>query len=467
MRSLVKILLLIVIVLIFTDKVTAQKKDPRIREKAVREEVDQYLQNNYEGKYMVGHILDIDAVKGSLIYFFETVQNPYGILNNTFVFLTSIPDKHLNEVENNLLGIYKEGQIKILSDGELPIDGGSIVAIDDLTNGENVEFVTKVGSPLMEVWIHSWDGISSKAKRLNEIDYNSSTIQMREHTFDIFDADGDGIQEIRSLDSEDGELTWSWNGDKYGMWPNTPHVSINKLYPANNFIPHVFCNVEVESGKYNYRYTVENDKESKQRIDLFWVEAKTDSLLKRTPNNWKGHLYAFDLEGWNTRVLNDGNLIWPGNSLSGFVFITNGLPAVASFRMQAKNSPPFSDEFDLYLLDRAENMVLGKTIGPKDPPNPFVPNEFIDSLINYIDQSDSLGWIKDQTTFDKYGSYLTTAKTALEQNQINQARIALQSIIQEVDIDSTSNITSEAYALLRYNTEYLLENLPEDPDTTK
>ena len=67
-----------------------------------------------------------------------------------------------------------------------------------------------------------------------------------------------------------------------------------------------------------------------------------------------------------TEILNDGNLIWPGNGLSGFKIYTVGLPKISNFRMQAKNSPPFSDEFDLYLLDRAENMVLGKTIGPKD-----------------------------------------------------------------------------------------------------
>ena len=92
-----------------------------------------------------------------------------------------------------------------------------------------------------------------------------------------------------------------------------------------------------------------------------------------------------------------------------------------------------------------------------------MPQKIIDELLNYNEESLDLNWIKNENTFNKYTNLLNTAKTALEQNQISQARTALQSIIQEVDIDSTSNITSEAYALLRYNTEYLLENLPEEP----
>ncbi len=37
----------------------------------------------------------------------------------------------------------------------------------------------------------------------------------------------------------------------------------------------------------------------------------------------------------------------------------------------------------------------------------------------------------------------------------------LNQVLHDVDQDSTANLTSEAYALLRYNTEYLLNNLPE------
>ena len=71
-------------------------------------------------------------------------------------------------------------------------------------------------------------------------------------------------------------------------------------------------------------------------------------------------------------------------------------------------------------------------------------------------------WITNQTTTNKYDSLFNTAKTQLQQNNNNAARTTLQTALQEVRVDSTDNLTSEAYALLKYNTEYLLENLPEE-----
>jgi hypothetical protein len=475
--ELVKSLILIVLlILVLNESTPAQKKDIRYREKSVREEVNQFLLNNYTGTYKVAEVIDIDALKGSLIYFYETIQNPYGLLTNTFVFITYIA-KSDSAIDTNLLGVYKEGQIKILSEGELPgYERGSFFAIDDITNDGKVEIITKwLDHPLQMLYIHSWDGISGNARLISEpvLDGNQDHwIEAYYETFDLFDADGDGIQEIRSLESDDGSQTWSWNGEKYGKWTNTPQVSVFELLSANNFIPYVYCEVSEDEENFRYKYIVENDELSRQRINRFWVVADVpkENLQKEIPANWKGSGYAYNLDGWSTRVLNDGNLIWPGDKLSGFNFITSGLPAVAMFRMQAKNDLPWTREMNtseslaLSLRNRNENMVFGKTIGPKALANPFVPLDFLDSLIHYIDQSDTLGWIKNQSTFDKYNDYLVTAKNALEQNQIDLAKATLESIVQEVDIDSTSNLTSEAYALIKFNTEYLLANLPEESD---
>ena len=56
--------------------------------------------------------------------------------------------------------------------------------------------------------------------------------------------------------------------------------------------------------------------------------------------------------------------------------------------------------------------------------------------------------------------YINSAKASLLQKGIASARSSLQRLLQDVDIDSTSKLTSEAYSLLRYNTEYLLAQLP-------
>ena len=68
---------------------------------------------------------------------------------------------------------------------------------------------------------------------------------------------------------------------------------------------------------------------------------------------------------------------------------------------------------------------------------------------------------KTNSPADKYSNHFTTAKTQLQQNNIPAVKNTLNQVLHDVDQDSTANLTSEAYALLRYNTEYLLNNLPE------
>ena len=48
----------------------------------------------------------------------------------------------------------------------------------------------------------------------------------------------------------------------------------------------------------------------------------------------------------------------------------------------------------------------------------------------------------------------------MQQNNIAGARNTLNNVLNNVNLDSSSNLTSEAYALIRYNTEYLLTKLP-------
>jgi hypothetical protein len=47
----------------------------------------------------------------------------------------------------------------------------------------------------------------------------------------------------------------------------------------------------------------------------------------------------------------------------------------------------------------------------------------------------------------------------LQSNDIAGARAMLESVLRNVRQDSTGTLTGEAYALLRFNTEYLLHQL--------
>jgi hypothetical protein len=153
--------------------------------------------------------------------------------------------------------------------------------------------------------------------------------------------------------------------------------------------------------------------------------------------------------------------IKPGEILDNFSFETHGLPIIGEASLRGFNYNLYSgSEYYTRVDDYLNNSVFLSTVAAKLPPSPFEPTVFLDTLINYSNRSFSLTWIQTQQTADKYSGYLTAAKTALLQNNSSLARTNLQNILREVDIDSSGAITSEAYALLRYNTEHLLSFLP-------
>jgi hypothetical protein len=162
--------------------------------------------------------------------------------------------------------------------------------------------------------------------------------------------------------------------------------------------------------------------------------------------------------------------IQPGNSVEGIVIMSKGLPGVKKCTVY----PDFED--DLLFPDPNDTTVhyyvppedsiravvnfYGYTVGPTAPPINFIPTVWFDTLTNYTTQSRIMGWIKDDATENKYLGYFASAKTKLVQQDNVGARNVLLQVLKDIDIDSTVNLTSEAYALICYNTKYLLAQMP-------
>jgi hypothetical protein len=163
----------------------------------------------------------------------------------------------------------------------------------------------------------------------------------------------------------------------------------------------------------------------------------------------------------------DTLFIKPGNSVEGIVLMSKGLPGIRSFTVM----PDFQDDLffpnpdDTTITDDIDSIrhvinFYGNTVGPTAPPINFIPTVWCDTLTSYTTQSRTLGWIKDDATENKYLGYFASAKTKLVQQDNVGARTILLQALKDVDIDSTTNFTSEAYALICYNTKYLLAQLP-------
>jgi len=125
------------------------------------------------------------------------------------------------------------------------------------------------------------------------------------------------------------------------------------------------------------------------------------------------------------------------------------------------------------------NHVLRKTVAPVALPSSFLPLDFLETLVSYIDQAFNLGWIDDQDIVNDLDEKLGDAKQQLEQGETKEAIEILQDFIEEVEEeagveeededdeddydedDDQKHLTSEAYALLKYNAEYLIKKLSE------
>ena len=135
----------------------------------------------------------------------------------------------------------------------------------------------------------------------------------------------------------------------------------------------------------------------------------------------------------------------------------------------------------------------GVSIGPTAPPADFAAMAFLDTLLSYTRQSADLGWLgkgrdndcddderPDDGIVKNIELRLQNAKRELTEGDSVQARKELEKLLQKVERtwkrsqeeekrhkrdrwERNDNVimTSEAYALLKYNSEYLIDRLPD------
>lgn len=172
--------------------------------------------------------------------------------------------------------------------------------------------------------------------------------------------------------------------------------------------------------------------------------------------------------------IEDSSLILPGQSLEGFQLTSYGLPGIRTVEVHPdidwQNVPDeFSDSAKARQL-RDSLIFSTKTVGPTAPPADFVPKEFLNYLISLLHDSRDLGWVKEDKAQEKLLKQLLKAKRDLEKDKTANAVKELKKFVEEVEDSSCREfhcrdrrkaLTSEAYALLYFNGQYLIEQLPE------
>jgi hypothetical protein len=456
-------------------------------------EIQQKLRLKYDESVGLNLIYQIDSTELYDGYYPLPYQlsDPYGTLAHTSIF-TAIKESESNC--KGLIGIYKNGNILWDSDTIINCsdDFGnfniiSIYSVSDINRDGFVDILLSsiyLGptnySAIQRLYAFSWDG--NNGWLITDTDSEGKSIIQSLKSlgdFDLVDVNGDGIYEITAdwyLNEEDRNyrtITHYWNGSKYIYDPSKPQPQPYDFLVQNNIDVSLKSTVQKIDSLYIYNYLLHNLPTSKQEIQSFYLKLNCDTIYNNIkPVNWffgaNGELHFFGCLEHPGLFYDSVNFIKP-NNFENFNIYSARLPSIIQSYIQAYNrTPPIEDTVKGVFIsfDDLENNLISNskkvfTVGPSLNLYLIGNIEIIDSLLSYIYHSYQLGWIANQTTTDKYDSLFNLAKTQLQQNNNNAARTTLQTVLQEVDIDSTNNLTSEAYALIKYNTEYLLSKLSE------
>ncbi len=216
-------------------------------------------------------------------------------------------------------------------------------------------------------------------------------------------------------------------------------------------------------------------------LTISFTEAinEISSLMKRKPIPVGGQPPV----GWSADITVNGTFSWgvdakkdqikPGQTVDGFVMESRGLPSIRNMSVRPDwilTVEGYVSEEDLEKSKNIENQITfyGKTVGPTAPPADFKPADFLSNLVNMKHEAASQGWVKDKGTEQSLDIKLDNAKKKIVDGDMGAAKNILNAFINEVEAQGCAtydncppgkHVTSEAYALLKYNAQYLIDNL--------
>jgi hypothetical protein len=259
---------------------------------------------------------------------------------------------------------------------------------------------------------------------------------------------------------------------------------VDTLEPATKIDPVVSCDVTFDNltNLYTYSYILSLLPSSQQYLVSFQLFYSADIQGRQKPSSrWD----IFDIPGqknteWSNTNIHSSGLhsdttdIRPGGSMSGFSYKSDGLPIIINGYFEGNvpglafsaEPPTRMHELLSPILAFPNNTVIRRTLGPKDPPTPFIALDFLDTLISMAQEALSLGWI-EETYGEKIMNDLNDAREKIEESP-EDAKEILEALIPYIIDDgcdwvppdpSQYHLTSEGCALLRYNVEYLIEQI--------
>ncbi len=200
-----------------------------------------------------------------------------------------------------------------------------------------------------------------------------------------------------------------------------------------------------------------------------------------SPPDWSSGLSVVGTAGWGS---SDDALFLPGQTLNDFLMTSRGLPGIRAFKVEPYLDvdllaeagfliyPESNEDLEKYKKDlktpEDSVSVKGKTIGPTAPPANFVAIDFLSYLVDLKHQAFELGWITNKGVENSLDAKLDQVKAKLQAGDTKTASNLLNAFLNELDAQGCESydncpkgkhLTPEAWGLLYFNGEYLLERL--------
>ncbi len=219
--------------------------------------------------------------------------------------------------------------------------------------------------------------------------------------------------------------------------------------------------------RYQYDFVLQNGDSAMLPIYGLSIDYFSPIDTINVPNSdWE----SFDVQTYSyARWANTQNPsvgIQPDSTESGFSLVSDGLPTFSRAYVSNVNGISYDDEgpsswvlgvVDSLLNTRSYRVL--PTIGPRDPPTPLDLGDFLDTLATYPLRAAAQGWIADSTAGD-LDRLLGDATTALSGGDSTWAATLLATVRNHVETVKDDSLSSEGYALMKYNIDYALAYLP-------
>ena len=198
------------------------------------------------------------------------------------------------------------------------------------------------------------------------------------------------------------------------------------------------------------------------RVKIF---TKEGSLSRLPDSTWKN----IDYEEMLTALKVKGLSGLPSGTSAIFTIESEAPPSLTRVLSSSPLISYWECEPPEELAERARQAqrerpgVWSFSLAPRELEEPHSPLAHIDSLRLEVTEAAELGWITDEAVAASARDYLTLARADIDLGEPEAARGPLNALLALVEEEQDAALSSEAYALLRYNTEYILDRLPNVP----